>query len=87
MKKTMLLKELLPMIRLSGYGFKDESGTNIILAPEVEEWTHVSFNTNSGLLDALGDLRVETIDAEDGDIKLWLVTEDYNWFMPKEGEP
>lgn len=86
MKKTMLLKELLPMIRLSGYDHRDESGTNIILAPEVEEWTHVSFNLNSGLLDVLGDLRVESIDAEDGNIKLWLVTEDYNQFSQKESE-
>ena len=86
MRKTMLLKELLPMIRLSGYCHKDESGSNIILCPEGEEWTHVSFNQNSGLLDALGDLTVESIDAEDSDIRLWLKTDDYNWFKPKESE-
>ena len=82
----MKLRELLPMIRASGYSRKDESGANIILAPECEDWTHVSFNQNSGLLDVLGDLTVESIDAEDGDIKLWLETDDYNWFKLKESE-
>ena len=83
-KKTMKLKELLPMIRTSGYSNYDEGGTEIILCPECEEWTHVRFSENSGLLDLLGDLVVEGIDADDDNIMLWIKTDEYNWFRPKE---
>ena len=79
-KKTMKLKELLPMIRSSAYSNYDNGGTNIVICPECEEWTHVTFNENSGLLDLLGDLTVESICAEDNDIEIWVSTDEYNWF-------
>jgi len=78
--KTMKLRDVLPMIRMQSYSNYDESGSNIILALECEEWTHVVFNQNSGLLDVLGDLTVTSIDAEDNDIVLWIKTDDFNWF-------
>ena len=84
-KKTMLLKELLPMLRCSGYSNYDESGTNIIICPECEEWTHVKFNRNSGLLDLLGELVVSNIDADGDDIKLWIETKEFNWFWEADG--
>ena len=79
-KRTDKLRNVVALIRSSCYSHGDEGGMNIILCPECEEWTHVSFNMNSGLLDLLGDLTVESIDAEDGDILLWIKTDDYNWF-------
>ena len=43
------------------------------------------FNASSCILDVLGDLRVESIDAEEGNFKLWIITDDYNWFSkPKK---
>ena len=68
------------MIRSSGYDNRDESGTDIVICPECEEWTHVKFNLNSGLLDLLGELTVENIDASDDDIVLWIKTDDFNYF-------
>ena len=79
-KGTMLLKNLLPLIRMSGYSNQDEGGTTIRLCPECEKWTHVSFNENSGFLDLLGELVVESIDADDNELVLWIKTDDYNWF-------
>lgn len=79
-KKEMKLKELLPMIRISGYDHSDESGSNIVIRPECENWTWVTFNVNSGLLDLLGDLKVESIDADDDDIVCWVKTDEYNFF-------
>ena len=84
-KKTMLLKELLPLLRSAGYSNYDESGTNIIICPECEGWTHVKFNQNSGLLDLLGDLVVSNIDADGDDIKLWIETKEFNWFREADG--
>ena len=78
-RATMKLKDILPLIRSSGYDNRDESGTDVIICPECEEWTHVKFNLNSGLLDLLGELTVENIDAEDDDIVLWIKTDDFNY--------
>ena len=84
-KKTMLLKELLPMFRSIGYSNYDESGTSLIICPECEEWTHVEFNLHSGLLPLLGDLVVTDIDANtDGNLIVWVETDEFNWFKPKE---
>ena len=85
-KKTMLLKELLPMFQSSGYSNYDESGSNIIICPECEEWTHVKLNMHSCLLALLGDLKVTDIDADENDIVVWVETDEFNWFKPKEGE-
>lgn len=79
-RKTMKLKELLPMFRSCCYDHSDEGGQDIVIRPECEEWTWVSFNLNSGLLDLLGELTVETIDADEDDIVLWVKTDDYNTF-------
>ena len=80
------LRKILPLLRCSGYSNRDELGTNIILAPECEEWTWVKFNASSGFLDLLGDLIVSGIDENEGDIRLWIETDDFNWFKPKEDE-
>lgn len=82
--KEAPLKEVLPLIRSKSYSNWDESGTTVILCPECEEWTHVEFDVNSGLLDLLGDLIVEGMDAEDDAIKLWIKTDEYNWFKKEE---
>ena len=82
--RAIPLKDLLPLIRLSGYSNKDEGGKTIRLCPECEEWTHVRFNENSGFLDMLGDLMVESIDADDDEIVLWIETDDYNWFNVRD---
>lgn len=79
-RRAVPLKDLLPLIRLSGYSNKDEGGKTIRLCPECEEWTHVRFNENSCFLDLLGDLLVESLDADDDEIVLWIKTDDYNWF-------
>ena len=79
-KATKKLKELLPLIRCAGYSNYDEAGSNIILCPECEDWTWVKFNINSGLLDLLGELIVTNIDAEDGDIRLWIETDEFNYY-------
>ena len=76
---TMKLKDILPLIRSSGYDNRDEGGTDIIICPECEEWTHVKFNLNSGLLELLGELTVENIDAKDDNIVLWIKTDDFNY--------
>lgn len=77
--KEAPLKEVLQLIRDKSYSNWDE-GETIILCPECEEWTHVEINANSGFLDLLGDLIVEGINAEDGNVKLWIKTDEYNWF-------
>ena len=74
------LKDVLPLIRSRSYSNWDEGGTKVILCPECEEWTHVEFDVNSGFLDLLGNLIVESVDAEDNAIKLWIKTDEYNWF-------
>lgn len=87
-KTDKRLKEILPLIRSAGYSNRDELGYSITLCPECEEWTWVKFNASSCILDVLGDLRVESIDAEEGNFKLWIITDDYNWFSkPKKSEP
>ncbi len=79
-QKKVFLKELLPLIRSSCSSNYDESGTNIVICPECEEWTHVEFDANSCLLDLLGNLIVTDIDARDGDIIVWIETDEFNWF-------
>lgn len=85
-KTEKRLKEILPLIRSAGYSNRDELGYSITLCPECEEWTWVKFNASSCILDVLGDLRVESIDAEEGNFKLWIITDDYNWFRSPEGK-
>ena len=75
----MKLKDLLPLVRNSGYSNYDELGT-ITLCLEAEEWTWVKFNLSSGLLDLLGDLTVTSIDAEEDDIRAWIKTDEFNYF-------
>ena len=79
-KKPAKLKDVLALIRSSCYSNYDEGGEDIIICPECEEWTHVKFNSHSCLLDLLGELTVQSIDAEDGDIQLWIKTDEFNWF-------
>lgn len=79
-QSSMKLKDILPLIRSGAYSNYDECGTDIILCPECEEWTHVKFNAHSCLLDLLGELTVENIDADDDDIMLWIKTDEFNWF-------
>jgi hypothetical protein len=80
--KTAKLKDVIALIRSRSYSYSDEDGTTIVICPECEEWTHVRFNANSGLLDLLGELTVSSIDAGDNDreLRLWLETDDFNWF-------
>ena len=80
-KASMKLKELLPLFRSSGYSNYDEAGNNLIICPECEEWTWAKFNLHSGLLDLLGDLDVTDIDTDDGDIKVWVETKAFNYFL------
>ena len=79
------LRALLPMIRSAGYSNYDELGLPVIICPECEEWTWVEFNSVSCcILDLLGDLTVESIDVDDDKLKLWIKTDEYNWFKPRE---
>ena len=80
---SMKLRDLLPMIRCSGYSNYDDTGT-VVICPECEEWTWVEFNLSSCLLDLMGDLMVESIDADEGEIRLWIQTDEFNWLKPKE---
>ena len=80
-KSSMKLKDLLPLFRSSGYSNYDEAGSNLIICPECEEWTWAKFNLHSGLLDLLGDLDVTYIDTDDGDIKVWVETKAFNYFL------
>lgn len=79
-RKRMKLKDLLPMLRMSSHDYREESGTDIIIAPECEEWTHVKMNLNSGILDLLGDMDVYSIDADEDDLVLWVDTDSFNYF-------
>ena len=79
------LRDLLPLIRSASYSNYDELGT-VVICPECEEWTWVEFNLSNCLLDLLGDLIVGSIDADDGKIRLWIRTDEFNWFKPKESE-
>ena len=85
--KTAKLKDVIALIRSRSYSYSDEDGTTIVICPECEEWTHVRFNANSGLLDLLGELTVSSIDAGDNDreLRLWLETDDFNWFNVTQG--
>lgn len=79
-KKTAKLKDILALIRSSSYSNYDEGGDDLIICPECEEWTHVKFNSNSCLLDLLGELSVESISVDDGAFEVWIKTDEYNWF-------
>ncbi len=79
------LRAILPMIRSAGYSNYDELSLPVIICPECEEWTWVEFNSVSCcILDLLGDLIVESIDVDDNKLKLWIMTDEFNWFKPKE---
>lgn len=79
------LRAILPMIRSAGYSNYDELSLPVIICPECEEWTWVEFNSVSCcILDLLGDLTVESIDVDDNKLKLWIKTDEFNWFKPKE---
>lgn len=84
-KKTAKLKDVLALVRSSAYSNYDESGEDIIICPECEEWTHVKFNSHCCLLDLLGELTVESISVEDGCFEVWIKTDEFNWFCA-EGE-
>ena len=78
--KTAKLRDVLALIRCGAYSNYDEGGEEIILCPECEEWTHVKFNSHSCLLDLLGELTVESISVEDDAFRLFIKTDEYNWF-------
>ena len=85
-KRTMMLRDVIAMIRPAGYSNYDEVGEEVVLCPECEEWTWVKFNAANGLLDLLGDLTVDSFNAtEKGQIQIWIETDEFNWFKPKEG--
>ena len=85
-KRKMKLRDVLAMIRPSGYSNYDEAGGKVILCPECEEWTWVEFTASNGLLDLLGDLTVDSFNAYENDaIQIWIETDEFNWFKPKEG--
>lgn len=85
-RQTMKLRDVLAMVRPAMYSNYDEVGGRVILCPECEEWTWVEFVASNGLLDLLGDLIVESFNAtKDGAIQIWIKTDDFNWFEPKEG--
>lgn len=77
------LRDLLPLIRGATYSNYDELGT-VVLCPECEEWTWVEMNISNCLFEQLGDLIVEEIDADGDRIRLWIKTDEFNWFKPKE---
>ena len=85
--KSMKLKELLPMIRDSGNSNHDEGAIDIILCLECEEWTHVRINAHNALLDLLGDITITSINADDCDIRLWVKTDEFNWFRQQDEMP
>lgn len=77
------LRAILPLIRSAGYSNYDELSLPVIICPECEEWTWVEFNSVSCcILDLLGDLTVESIDVDDNKLKLWIKTDEFNWFKP-----
>ena len=80
-KKTMKLRDVLAMIRPAGYSNYDECGGKVVICPECEEWTWVEFTASNGLLDFLGDLVVDSFNAdENGAIQIWIQTDEFNWF-------
>ena len=80
-KKTMKLRDVLAMIRPASYSNYDECGGKVVICPECEEWTWVEFTASNGLLDLLGDLVVESFNAdENGAIQIWIQTDEFNWF-------
>lgn len=84
-KRTMLLRDVVAMIRPAGYSNYDELSEKIVLCPECEEWTWVEFNVSNGLLDLLGDMVVDSFNAtEDGKIQIWIETDEFNWFRKEE---
>lgn len=85
-KRKMKLRDVMAMIRPSGYSNYDEAGGKVILCPECEEWTWVEFTASNGLLDLLGDLTVDSFNAYENDtIQIWIETDEFNWFRTKEG--
>lgn len=84
-KETMKLKKLLALLGSGNVDYQDDAQRYIVIRPECEEWTWVRLNLNSGLLELLGDLDVESIDADDGDIAVWVRTESFNCFRAVGG--
>lgn len=77
---------LLPLLRSRCYDYDDEQA-NVILAPECEEWTWVTVNLSSWVLDALADCVVECIDVHDDTLRLWMRTSSYGVYAcAKNGE-
>ena len=75
--KSYTIADLLPLLRGNAWSRKDE-GLGIILAPECEEWTHIYVNVNSGFLDMISNVIVQSVDTDDGRVRLWLDTDDFN---------
>ncbi len=69
----MTVGDLLPILRYKAFSRKDE-GQKIRLCPECEEFTHVTMNVNSGFLDLLSGLAVDSMDADDDCVRLWIKT-------------
>ena len=76
-KKVLTVKDIVELIR-SDIDHPDEEGhTYIRICMEAEEWTHVRINENSVLLDMIGDMVVDSIDADHGDICIWIKTQSF----------
>lgn len=71
------LGDLLPIIRYQAFSRKDE-GQKIMLCPECEEFTHVVMNVNSGFLDLLSKVIIDSIDADDDCVRIWIRTGEFD---------
>lgn len=81
-----VIRDLLPLLRTRGYDYDDEQ-SEVIIAPECEEWTWVTVNLSSWVLDVLADCVVECIDVHDGCLRLWMQTSSYGVYVrAKNGE-
>lgn len=86
-KTECKLKDIVALLRPSGYGNYDELSDKIVLCLECEEWTHTEFNVGSALLDLLGGLTVDSIDVEDNALRCWIKTDEFNWFDVERRTP
>lgn len=73
----MTVGDLLPILRYNAFSRKDE-GQKIMLCPECEEFTHVVMNVNSGFLDLLAGMVVDSIDADDDYVRIWIRTGNFD---------
>lgn len=76
-EKVCTIGALLPLLRYKAFDRRDEGG-KVILAPECEEFTHAVFNVNSGFLDLLNNVQVDTIDSVDDTTRLWIATDGFD---------